>query len=85
MDWLVAIAGKFSGPLGWVASFAANTLSRMFKDWRRDGDLKDLGAAEQANKASAEAEKRGNEGDDIDRRIEAATDDELNAMLRGDK
>lgn len=69
----------------WIASLVASFLARWFKDWRRDGDLKDLGAAEQANKASAEAEKRGNEGDDIDRRIEAATDDELNAMLRGDK
>lgn len=69
----------------WLASLVASFLARWFKDWRRDGELKDLGAAEQANSAAAEAEKRGNEGDEIDRRIESASDEELNAMLRGDK
>lgn len=74
--------------LAWLESllprFAANFLARVFKDWRRDGDLRDLGAAEQSAKAAAEAEKRGQEGDAIDIRVERASDDELDAIMRGD-
>ena len=71
--------------MNWLASLVASFLARWFKDWRRDGELKDLGAAEQANAAAAEAETRGRAGDAIDRKIEGATDEELAAMLRGDK
>lgn len=68
--------------LAWLASYV---LGNFFERWRRDGELKDLGAAEQANKSAAEAEKRGQAGDAIDRKIEGMTDEELAAMLRGDK
>lgn len=69
----------------WFASLVASFLSRIFKDWRRDGALKDLGAAEQANKAAAEAETRNRAGDAIDRRIEALPDADLWKEIRGDK
>lgn len=73
--------------MDWFLSFAASLFARMFKDWRRDNALKDLGAAEQSNRAAAEADRLGNEGDDIDRRLEAMTDEQLNAedaRLRGE-
>lgn len=75
----------------WFLNFAVSILARLFKDWRRDGELKDLGAAENANAAMVEQDRRGSEGDDIDRRLEAMTDTELDAEadrlaeLRGDK
>lgn len=75
--------------LAWLQSLlpriVANFLARAFKDWRRDGDLRDLGAAEQANKAAAEAERRGQEGDAIDMQIEKASDEDLIKMIRGEK
>lgn len=74
--------------MSWLLNFVVSFLARIFKDWRRDGALRDLGAAEQANRAAAEAELRGNEGDDIDRRLEAMTNEQLDAeadRLRGDK
>jgi hypothetical protein len=74
---------------GWLESLipriVVKFLMDMFKDWRRAGELKDLGAAEQANAAAAEAEKRGQEGDAIDIQVEAASDDDLIKMVRGDK
>ena len=70
---------------GFVARIVVSFLARIFKDWRRDGDLRDLGAAEQANKAAVEAEKRGREGDDIERQVDNASDDELVDMIKGKK
>lgn len=73
--------------MDWLTGFIASLFARIFKDWRRDNALKDLGRAEQANSAAAEADRRGNEGDDIDRRLEAMTDAEIDAeadALRGD-
>lgn len=73
---------------GWLESLlpriVVKFLMDVFKDWRRSGELKELGAAEQSAKAAAEAEKRGQEGDAIDIRVERASDDELDAIMRGD-
>ena len=71
--------------MDWLTGFIASLLARIFKDWRRDNALKDLGRAEQANVAAAETDRRGSEGDESERRIEAMTDDELDAEMRGGK
>lgn len=71
--------------MNWLLSFIASFLSRVVKDWRRDNALQDLGAAKQSNAAAAEADRRGKEGDAIDRRLEGSTDSDLDAAMRGDK
>ena len=70
---------------GFVARIVVSFLARIFKDWRRDGDLRDLGAAQQSNKEAVELEKRGRESDDIEARIETATDEELDKMMERKK
>lgn len=74
---------------GWLESLlpriVVKFLMDVFKDWRRAGEQKELGAAEQANKAAAEAEKRGQEGDAIDIMVEGASDEDLDRMQRGGK
>lgn len=68
--------------MDWLTGFIASLLARIFKDWRRDNALKDLGRAEQSVKASAEQDKRLKEGDSIVDGVEAMSDAELDAELR---
>lgn len=74
---------------GWLESLlpriVVSLLMSLFKDWRRAGEQKELGAAEQANAAAVEAEKRGREGDEIDIKVEGASDEDLDRMQRGEK
>ena len=68
--------------MDWLTGFIASLFARIFKDWRRDNALKDLGRAEQSVKASAEQDKRLKEGDSIVDGVEAMSDAELDAELR---
>ncbi len=68
--------------MDWLTGFIASLFARIFKDWRRDNALKDLGRAEQSVKASAEQDKRLKEGDSIVGGVEAMSDAELDAELR---
>ena len=68
--------------MDWLTGFIASLFARIFKDWRRDNALKDLGRAEQSVKASAEQDKRLKEGDLIVDGVEAMSDAELDAELR---
>lgn len=70
---------------GLLPKIVASFLARWLKDWRRDGDLRDLGAAQQSNKDLAEAEKRGQEGDGIDQEVERSSMEELRKQIWGDK
>lgn len=70
---------------GLIPKIVASFLARWIKDWRRDGDLRDLGAAQQSNKEAVELEKRGRESDEIERRVETASDEELDRILEGKK
>lgn len=75
--------------LAWLESLlpriAVNLLARVFSDWRHDGNQRDLGAAQQSNKEAVELEKRGRESDEIERRVETASDEELDRILEGKK
>lgn len=68
--------------MDWLTGFIASLFARIFKDWRRDNALKDLGRAEQSVKASAEQDKRLKEGDLIVGGVEVMSDAELDAELR---
>lgn len=68
-----------------VAYIVGKFLSLIFKDWRHDGNQRDLGAAQQSNKEAVELEKRGRESDEIERRVETASDEELDRILEGKK
>ena len=68
--------------MDWLTGFIARLFARIFKDWRRDNALKDLGRAEQSVKASAEQDKRLKEGDLIVGGVEVMSDAELDAELR---
>lgn len=60
-------------PVSWVASFVSNLLARVFKDWRRDEELKDKGRLEQREENRIEDTKRRDEAD----RIKRVRDDDV--------
>jgi hypothetical protein len=74
-----------SGIWGALFNIGARFLSNLFKDWRRDEELKDKGRVEQQNADMKEADRRGSVSDGIRGDVSKMTDEELDAYLKGDE